>query len=128
QLAPPRTGQRQELRHGRYNGERGNRFQVAQTMGWERGYYYRVRKVNGRVVREYMGCGRVAELMVQMDALERERRRLEALELRQEKDGLKALDADLKAVNKRIDLAARAALLAAGFHLHKRGEWRKRRE
>ena len=41
---------------------------------------------------------------------------------------MKAIDADLKAVNERIDLAARAALLAAGFHLHKRGEWRKRRE
>ena len=97
-------------------------------MGWERGYYYRVRKVNGRVVREYVGAGEVAELVAQMDALEREQRRVEALAQRQEKDELKALDADLKAVNEIIDLAARAALLAAGFHLHKRGEWRKRRE
>src|SRR5262245_56877782 len=97
-------------------------------MGWERGYYYCVRKVNGRVVREYIGAGKVAELVAQMDVLERERRRLEALERRHEKDQLKALDADLKAVNDRIDLAARAALLAAGFHQHKRGEWRKRRE
>jgi hypothetical protein len=97
-------------------------------MGWERGYYYRVRKVNGRVVREYFGAGEVAHLVAQMDALERERRRLEALEKRQEKDELEALDAELKPVTERIDLAARAALLAAGFHLHKRGEWRKRRE
>ena len=97
-------------------------------MGWERGYYYRVRKVNGRVVREYIGAGRVAELVAQMDALERERRGLEALKQRREKDELKAIDADMKAVNERIDLAARAALLAAGFHLHKRGEWRRRRE
>jgi hypothetical protein len=97
-------------------------------MAWERGYYYRVRKVNGRVVREYVGAGEVAELVAQMDALEREQRRVEALAQRQEKDELKALDADLKAVNEIIDLAARAALLAAGFHLHKRGEWRKRRE
>jgi hypothetical protein len=97
-------------------------------MGWERGYYYRVRKVNGRVVREYIGAGKVAELVAQMDALERERRGLEALKQRQEKEELKGIDADLKAVNERIDLAARAALLAAGFHLHKRGEWRKRRE
>src|SRR5262245_19918904 len=97
-------------------------------MGWERGYYYRVRKVNGRVVREYIGAGKVAELVAQRDVLERERRGLEALKQRREKDELKAIDADLKAVNERIDLAARAALLAAGFHLHKRGEWRKRRE
>src|SRR5262249_4646889 len=97
-------------------------------MGWERGYYYRVRKVNGRVVREYVGAGEVAELVAQMDALEREQRRLEALDQSQEKAELKALDTELKAVNERTDLAARAALLAAGFHQHKRGEWRRRRE
>src|SRR6516164_7693748 len=97
-------------------------------MGWERGYYYRVRKVNGRVLREYFGAGEVAALVAQMDALEREERRLGALEQSQEKDELKALDAHLKTVSERIELAARAALLAAGFHLHKRGEWRKRRE
>ena len=96
-------------------------------MAWERGYYYRVRKVNGRVVREYVGTGAVAELIAQMDALERERRQLEALEQRQENDELKALDAELKIVNERANLAARAALLAAGFHQHKRGEWRRRR-
>jgi hypothetical protein len=97
-------------------------------MAWERGYYYRVRKVNGRVVREYGGAGELAKLMAQTDALLRKQRRRQALELRQEKDELKALDADLKALNERIELAARAALLAAGFHLHNRGEWRRRRE
>jgi hypothetical protein len=84
-------------------------------MAWERGYYYRVRKVNGGVVREYVGTGEVAELVAQMDALERERRRLETLEQSQEKDELKALDARLKAMSERTELAARAALLAAGF-------------
>jgi hypothetical protein len=28
-------------------------------MGWERGYYYRAKKVNGRVVNEYVGPGMV---------------------------------------------------------------------
>lgn len=97
-------------------------------MAWEKGYYYRVRKVNGRVIREYLGAGRVAELVASMDALDREQRRLEALARCQFKDELSAIDADLKAANEKIDLVARAALLAAGFHQHKRGEWRKRRE
>jgi hypothetical protein len=97
-------------------------------MGWERGYYYRVRKVNGRVIREYVGTGDVAALAAQMDALKRERRQLEALERREEKNELKALETELKAMNERTELAARAALLVAGFHQHKRGEWRKRRE
>ena len=44
-------------------------------MGWDKGRYYtRSKKANGRVVREYVGAGRVAELVAQMDALERERR------------------------------------------------------
>jgi hypothetical protein len=97
-------------------------------MGWERGYYYRVRKVGGRVAREYVGTGRVAELAAQLDALERERRQREALAVRQQKAGLAALDADQEALTRATDLLARAALLAAGFHRHKRGEWRKRRE
>lgn len=57
-------------------------------MGWERGYYYRVRKVSGRVVREYIGTGQVAELVARMDVLERESRRLKILELRREKAAL----------------------------------------
>jgi hypothetical protein len=97
-------------------------------MGWDKGRYYtRSRKVNGRVVREYVGTGRVAELAAQLDALEREKRHLDALALRGEKDELSALDAQLKELSQQADLLARAALLAAGYHQHKRGEWRKRR-
>jgi hypothetical protein len=97
-------------------------------MGWERGYYYRVRKTNGRVVREYVGKGRIAALAARLDTAEREKRRQQAIALRHEKNDLEALDADLKALAEGCDLLARAALLAAGFHQHKRGEWRRRRE
>jgi hypothetical protein len=97
-------------------------------MDWERGYYYRVHKVNGRVVREYVGRGPAGELAAQLDALERHRRQQEARALRREKRDLDALDADLKAVTETADLLACAALLAAGFHRHKRGEWRRRRD
>jgi hypothetical protein len=98
-------------------------------MGWDRGRYYtRSRKVSGRVVREYVGVGRAAELAAQLDALAREKRQLEALELRQEKAGLTALDDEIRALIETADLVARAALLVAGYHQHKRGEWRKKRE
>jgi hypothetical protein len=95
-------------------------------MGWERGYYYRVRKVGGRVVREYVGTGRVAELAAQLDALEHDRREAEKAAGRAEKARLDALDADVAALIDLTDLAAAAALRAAGFHQHK-GQWRRKR-
>ena len=101
-------------------------------MAWERGYYYRVRRENGHVVREYVGCGRVAEIMAELDALDREKgreeARLDAEALRNEKAALDALDAHLEALIETTDLLAHAALVAAGYHQHKRGEWRKRRD
>jgi hypothetical protein len=97
-------------------------------MGWERGRYYtRSRKVNGRVVREYVGTGPAAAAAAQMDAERRERRRQEALDLQQVKADLDALDSTIGDLCEKIDLATRAALEAAGYHQHKRGEWRKRR-
>ena len=98
-------------------------------MAWERQgrYYYRSRKVGGRVVREYVGTGEVAELVAQLDALERERREEERDARRAEKARLEALDAPLDQLNDLADLLAHAALVAAGFRQHKRGEWRKKR-
>jgi hypothetical protein len=98
-------------------------------VGWERGRYYtRSRKVNGRVVREYVGTGLAGELAADLDELKRERRAAERARDRQERARLEALDASLNELNDLADLLARAALLAAGFRQHNRGEWRKRRE
>jgi hypothetical protein len=96
-------------------------------MGWDRSYYYRVRKEGGRVVREYVGGGALGALAAEVDARDRARRRGRAEALRKEKARLAADDAEVQAVCEAADLAARAALLAAGFHQHKRGEWRRRR-
>jgi hypothetical protein len=97
-------------------------------MAWDTGRYYtRSKKVNGRVVREYVGTGRVAELAVRLDAIERKKRETERAEVRALRAELDALDAPLNALNDLAELVARAALTAAGFRQHKRGEWRKRR-
>jgi hypothetical protein len=97
-------------------------------MAWEkRRYYTRSKKVNGRVVREYIGTGRLADLVAQCDALEREKRLLAVFERRSLKAELAALDDYLNALAEQTDLVARAALLVAGFHQHNRGEWRKKR-
>ncbi|MDY3560235.1 hypothetical protein R5W23_001461 [Gemmata sp. JC673] len=98
-------------------------------MGWDKGglYYTRSRRVGGRVVREYVGGGPVGELAAQLDALERDRRKGERADAHAERERLAGLDAPLDELNTRADELVWAALVAAGFHQHKRGAWRKKR-
>jgi hypothetical protein len=98
-------------------------------VGWDKGgrYYTRSKKVRGRVVREYVGTGRVAELAARMDELDRQQRRDDAREWREQKAELESLDDTLQELAELTDLLARAVLVAAGYRQHKRGEWRKRR-
>ncbi len=95
----------------------------------ERGglYYTRSRKENVRVVREYVGAGPVAELAAEMDRLERLEREEEAEARREERERLDALAAPVGELCEAAEFLARAALVAAGYRQHKRGEWRKRR-
>jgi len=97
-------------------------------MGWDKGRYYtRSKKVNGRVVREYIGAGRLAELAAQLDAIKRKQREDEGAACRAKRAELNALDGPVNDLCEVAELVARAALVAAGYRQHKRGEWRKRR-
>ena len=95
----------------------------------ERGglYYTRSRKVNGQVVREYVGGGVLGQLAAWMDADERRRREEEAALWREKRQSLEALDGLAEELYEAVEVIARAALYAAGYHQHKRGEWRKKR-
>ena len=102
-------------------------------MGWEsrgscRGRYYtRSKRANGRVVREYVGTGPVAELAAAADALRRADRRAAMEARRAEQASWRAALAPLMELSRVADLMARAALLAAGYHRHSRSSWRKKR-
>jgi hypothetical protein len=96
-------------------------------MPWDRGYYYRSRKVAGRVEREYVGGGLIGRLAAAHDERDRERRRAEAAECKRVAAELRARDAEARAMYDAADLVARAVLVAAGYHRAKRGPWRKRR-
>jgi hypothetical protein len=101
-------------------------------MGWEnrngRGRYYtRSRRVGGRVLREYVGSGLGAELTADLDEDRRASRAERASEWRAERERLEAADQDFDALCRLADSLMRAELIAAGYHQHARGAWRKRR-
>jgi len=101
-------------------------------MGWETRanggrYYTRSRRIDGRVVREYVGCGRKGELAAMADAQRRATRKADRATIRAEQERVRAIDAALMDLHRTVDQLTRGALLAAGFERHKR-QWRKRRD
>ena len=97
-------------------------------MAWEaRGgsrYFYKVSRDGGRVRRLYLGTGPVAELAAQDAELRRAERQARA----RSQARLEAAEAASRELVELADLLARAALVAAGYHRHDRGAWRRRRE
>ena len=97
-------------------------------MAWDKNRYYsRSFKVDGCIIRQYIGGGEAGRLAAQQDQERRE-------EIRLRRDAARRLMADLGAVDetvstlcRRTEIAARAALHTAGYYQHHRGEWRKRR-
>ena len=102
-------------------------------MAWEtrsRGtrYYTRSRRERGRVVREYVGTGPLAELAAELDAEDREKAHDQRQALQEERRLLAALDAPTARLSELVDVLAAGALLRAGYRRHDRGDWRKQRD
>ncbi len=66
-------------------------------------------------------------LASQLDNIERDKHETERRATLAERKRVNALDATLDELNELTDLLVKATLLAAGFHQHNRGNWRKRR-
>lgn len=101
-------------------------------MAWEtreRGdrYYTRSKRVNGRVVREYVGTGDQAELEALEDERRREERVKERLEFQAMRDEAEGLDGAFRDLDRVCAEAIAETLASEGFHQHK-GQWRRRRE
>jgi hypothetical protein len=96
-------------------------------MGWEtrggQSYYYRKQREGRRVVSTYCGRGEVATLFAALVELDQERRQQE----RAVNQAARAEFAELAGTPPELVVLLAEALNAAGYHHHKRGEWRKRR-
>ena len=102
-------------------------------MAWEtrqRGgrYYTRSRRVNGKVVRECLGCGELAENAAEFDADMRADQEHRRHAWQVEGEGFEELDQQVGQLCQACTQAMRRALEEAGYHQHHRGEWRKRRD
>ena len=100
-------------------------------MAWERRtrgglYYTRSKRVGGRVVREYLGCGEGARLVADIDAARREERAAERLQRDRERAGPLAVQDALNVLGKSLEDVLSVCLEAEGYHKH-RGQWRRKR-
>jgi hypothetical protein len=99
-------------------------------MAWEtRGnnaYYYRKKKVNGKVVSEYVGKGLVAQEIASMDSAERQERNIKLDAIKKEKNELELLNSRTTQSISATKRMVESFLILAGFHKHK-GQWRRMR-
>lgn len=99
-------------------------------MGWETHtygrYYYKKRRINGRVVSEYVGTGELAGLVAKLNEIDQQRRLLEQAQRREELAELTRLDSQVDDFCATVKEIVKAVLLATGHHQHKR-QWRKRK-
>jgi hypothetical protein len=99
-------------------------------MPWAQGgphrYSFRKRKVGGRVVRRSYGRGPEAQLAAALDARRSEERETSWAARHREKCHWQTGAAPVQQLIEVSDLLVRAALLAAGFHQHQFGEWRRK--
>ncbi len=102
-------------------------------MSWEsrpgtaRHYYTRSRKVNGQIIREYVGTGPRADQAAAADQAQRQRRHAAHAHFREESQSWARLVDKSAAVSQLCGEALTAMLMVAGYHQHARGEWRRRR-
>ena len=92
-----------------------------------RPYLYRSVRRGGRVTSEYMGSGIDAQLIAALEADEEQWKGFDREKARNERKEADDLERALDELVERARDLARDALTAAGYHQHKRGEWRKRR-
>lgn len=99
-------------------------------MGYEkRGgneYYYRKRRVNGRVVSQYIGGGDLARFTYELDQADRELERIDQADRQEARTESILLDKQVEIDLKTINEAIESELVNAGYH-KVTGLWRKKR-
>ncbi len=97
-------------------------------MGFDRrGYYYRSVRDGDRVRRVYLGRGPAAQLAALLVEERRSEGRAQSQAWQAKEAALAGPEDRLRELDGLADRMMRATLLAAGYHQHDRGAWRRRR-
>ena len=101
------------------------------AMGWQRRrrkqFYYRSRRVDGRVHVVYLGRGETAGRVAAEVAAAKVKRLADKTALAEFQTRLAGVDQLVADVDQGVNLLTEAALLIAGFREH-RGQWRLQRD
>jgi hypothetical protein len=103
-------------------------------MGWERRnstshlYYYRGRRINGRVVKEYFGNGFAAHQAAREDAERRADRDAERKAIIAEKIQMQPIHEMATDLDDATAILVEASMLAGGYHRINYGAWKRRRD
>src|SRR5262245_58541577 len=96
-------------------------------MAWERRgkrmYYYRSRKIAGRVVREYVGTGEIAEIAARLDALAGVQRAARQAAI----DEIDEMERVLAPAHELVEAIVWIVMTQEGYHMS-RGKWRKKQK
>jgi hypothetical protein len=87
-------------------------------------YYYKKERDGNRIVSKYYGRGELANLVAQMDEIDREEKEIKTLENLRFKQETQAIDREIDLYESEVaDLIAKT-LLSLGFYKTKSREWR----
>jgi hypothetical protein len=99
-------------------------------MGWKtingRRYFYKSVREGGRVTTQYFGGGDPGRLISLMQSEDRAEREADRKQRQAEREEFDAEETAVAEWFERVQDAADAAMVAAGFHKHK-GQWRRKR-
>ncbi len=96
-------------------------------MAWKNGYYYRNKRIGGKVVTEYIGNDLYAHLAQLQDDEKRQEAQAQRQEWQATVDAEQALDTMLDEVTALVNAYAGAVMLVNGYHVSANRVWRKRR-
>jgi hypothetical protein len=98
------------------------------ALEWRKGrpYYYKKRRINGRVVSQYVASGQNAQLFARLDQLDQLDAQAAAAAQRAQRSDQAADSAAARGYSRMVRAIVRAALQESGYHQYK-GEWRHKR-